>query len=250
MVANCLKASSNLRIKLFLKKLSKATLISQNSAAIWPGKAVNNEASLYTSCLSSGPNNVCFDLCGYSVGGSSTGTCIPSPPKHANIFVIQSNPLCAVLRAWLASIPPEKELNFAKYSQKKVPCVHSIEEIFFVDLKCVSLWKGIKRTNSLILIVENTLSLSDELISAEVNILFFNATLQMFSSFQGPGQTWLFAFRWRHHIHSTVVQPFCLFVKLAKLGAHYGIHIFWWPWPPPGYAYRGDIAAYISIQWC
>jgi len=51
-------------------------------------------------------------------------------------------------------------------------------------------------------------------------------------------QTLLFALRWRHHVHSTVVRPFC---KSTKMGAHYGFDKFWWPWPP-GYAHRGGIA--------
>jgi len=43
-----------------------------------------------------------------------------------------------------------------------------------------------------------------------------------------------FAFRWPHHIHSTVVRPFC---KIGQIRAHYGIDIFWWPYPPSGYAH-------------
>jgi len=29
------------------------------------------------------------------------------------------------------------------------------------------------------------------------------------------GQTLLFTFRWRHHVHSTVVRPFC---EIGKMG--------------------------------
>jgi len=38
------------------------------------------------------------------------------------------------------------------------------------------------------------------------------------------------------------IQPKYFFVKLAKFEAHYGIDIFWLPWPPPGYAHGGGIA--------
>jgi len=42
-------------------------------------------------------------------------------------------------------------------------------------------------------------------------------------------QTSLFAFRWRHHVHPTVVRPFC---KSGQIGGHYGIETWirpsWW----------------------
>jgi len=54
----------------------------------------------------------------------------------------------------------------------------------------------------------------------------------------GGDKFWLFAFRWRHHVHSTVVRPFC---KIGKMGTHCGIYIFWLPWPKClyGYAHGG-----------
>ena len=53
------------------------------------------------------------------------------------------------------------------------------------------------------------------------------------------GQSLLFAFRWRHHIHSAVVRPFC---KIRKMGSTL------WNWynvvtmARTGYAHRGGIA--------
>jgi len=40
------------------------------------------------------------------------------------------------------------------------------------------------------------------------------------------GQTFIVCVRWRHHVHSTVVRPYC---KLAKWGENCGNVIFWEP---------------------
>jgi len=51
-----------------------------------------------------------------------------------------------------------------------------------------------------------------------------------------------------HHVHSTVLRPFC---TTRKTGENYGNYMFWRPWPkcPSGYAHGGGTAT-GTVQWC